>query len=339
MAELRNQLVRPYTGISDVRRVGLPVETCAERVGRFGYVSKQLMLVQAGKMCTIANWEFKAAVGRQLWEAALHWGIWRNRVVELRAHEHLIERQAEGPLYDLFQELLYSQDDVEFATGLYGVILPAYQAALLRYRAQTNPLVDQPTVRAIDHVLLELNEQLAFGQSVLSAIQPPNAPEVVAWREHLTQYLEAAGGIDGTERVRPTFELPTPRSEGDYRIPTSFARDQRFTTSLPKISPYSEEEIPEHLLAKMWVRSQEMTAAELCASVLFEWEDLPYEGYVDLARHCWDETRHSLFVSLPWKGRGFRWSLYQAGWVMPSIRCLRRRKNAIPTLPLRLKAG
>ncbi len=45
----------------------------------------------------------------------------------------------------------------------------------------------------------------------------------------------------------------------------------------------------------MWVRAQEMTAAELCASVLFEWEGLPYEGCVDLARHCWDEARHSLF--------------------------------------------
>lgn len=117
----------------------------------------------------------------------------------------------------------------------------------------------------------------------------------MAWQEHLAAYLQAAGGIDGTEPGRPTYDLPTPRSEGDYRIEPAFARDSRFVTSLPKINPYAEVEIPEHLLAKMWVRSQEMTAAELCATVLFEWEELPYEGYVDLARHCWDETRHSLF--------------------------------------------
>jgi hypothetical protein len=295
MAELRDHLVQPYTGIAGVKRVGLAVEECAERVGRFGYVSKQLMLVQAGKMTAVANWEFKAAVGRQLWESALHWGIWRDRIGELRAHEHLIERHDEGALYDLFQELLHSRDDAEFAVGLYGVILPAYQEALLRYRVETNPLVDQPTVRAVTHVLLDLEGHLAFGQSVLDALTPVDAPELAAWREHLTQYLEAAGGIDGTQKVRPTFELPAPRSDGDYRIAPSFARDQRFQTSLPKISPYSEEEIPEHLLSKMWVRSQEMTAAELCATVLFEWEDLPYEGCVDLARHCWDETRHSLF--------------------------------------------
>jgi hypothetical protein len=295
MADLRDELVQRYTGISDVHRVGLAVEQCAERVGRFGYVSKQLMLVLAGKMAAVANWEFKAAVGRQLWESALHWGIWRERIGELRGHEHLIERHAEGPLYDLFQELLYSQDDAEFAVGLYGVILPAYRDALARYRAQTNPLVDQPTVRAAGHVLLDLDDHLAFGQSVLDALVPAGAPELVAWRQHLEQYLEAAGGVDGTGKVRPTFELPAPRSQGDFRIEPSFARDKRFQTTLPKANPYNEEETWEHLLSKMWVRSQEMTAAELCATVIFEWEDLPYEGYVDLARHCWDETRHSLF--------------------------------------------
>jgi len=295
MAELNDRQVLPYTGITDVKRVGLSVEECAQRVGRFGYIARQLMWVQAGKMTAIANWEFKAALGRHLWESSLHWGIWRDRIAELRGHDHLIDSHAEGPLFDLFQELLYSRTDAEFAIGLYGVILPAYQEALLRYRVQSNPLVDQPTMRAARHVLLDLEEHLAFGQSVLDALQPADAPELTKWQEHLTQYMEAAGGLDGTQATRPTFSLPTPRSEGDYRIEPFFARDQRFTTTLPKANPYNEVEIQEHLLSKMWVRSQEMTAAELCATVLFEWDDLPYEGYVDLARHCWDETRHSLF--------------------------------------------
>ncbi len=304
MAELRNHLVQPYTGIVDVGRVGLAVEECAARVARFGYVSEQLMRVHAGKMTSIANWEFKAAVGHQVWESALHWGIWRNRIGELRAHEHLIDSHNEGPLYDLFQELLRSQDDPEYAVGLYAVILPAYHAALQRYRAETNPLVDQPTVRAIGHVLLDLEQQLAFGQHVLAAIDPAEAPNLMPWQEHLTAYLEAAGGIDGTQPARPTYSLPAPRSDGDFRIAPSFARDSRFTTSLPKISPWDEEAIPDHLLSKMWVRAQEMTAAELCASVLFEWEDLPYTGCVDLARHCWDETRHSLFGQAALEGEG-----------------------------------
>lgn len=304
MAELRDQAVPCFAGIDDVQRLGLAVETCAERVGRFGYVAKQLMWAQAGKMSTVANWEFKAALGRQLWESALHWGIWRDRIGELRGHEHLIERHAEGPLYDLFQELLHARDDAELAVGLYGVVLPAYRTALARYQAETNPLVDQPTVRAVRHVLLDLDDHLAFGQSVLATLTPSGDPDLEAWRSHLQQYLEAAGGVDGTEPIRPTVDLPAPRSQGDYRLPTYFARDSRFQTTLPKSNPYREEETYEHLLSKMWVRSQEMTAAELCATVLFEWDDLPYEGCVDLARHCWDETRHSLFGQAALEAQG-----------------------------------
>ena len=295
MSSLDDQKVKPYTGIEAVQRVGLAVATCAERISRFGFVAKQLMLVEAGKLSSIANWEFKAALGRQLWEAALHWGIWRERIAELRGHEHLIERHAESPLNDLFQELLQSANDTEFAEGLYGVILPTYRAALLRYLEETNPLVDQPTVRSIRHILVDVDEQLAFGQTVLAAIQAADQAATAAWGQHLKLYLEAAGGIDGTGVLRPTFDLPSPRSTENFRIPASFARDQRFSTTLPKINPFAETTDHEALLAKMWVRAQEMTAAELCATVLFEWEELPYEGCLDLARHCWDETRHSLF--------------------------------------------
>jgi hypothetical protein len=295
MAGLQDRLVKPYAGVEAVQRTGISVEQCAERVGRFGFVAKQLMLVQAGKMSSIANWEFKAMLGRQIWESALHWGSWRARIGELRGHEHLLDRHADSPLADLFQELLHSQDDAEFAAGLYGVILPAYRAALARYQDATNPLVDQPTIRIIRHLLVDLDDQLAFGQTVLAAIEPAHCAAVTAWQAHLNQYLAAAGDLDGTGERLPSYQLPPPRSEGDFRIPGDFARDGRFTTTLPKTNPFEGGEVEEPLLSKMWVRSQEMTAAELCATVLFEWEDLPYEGYLDLARHCWDETRHSLF--------------------------------------------
>lgn len=295
MAGLQHDRVKPYTGIEPAQRMGLSVESCAERVARFGFVAKQLMFIQAGKMSSVANWEFKAMLGRQLWESALHWGSWRQRIGELRGHEHLIDRHAEGPLSDLFQELLHSEGDAEFATGLYGVILPAYRSALLRYLDETNPLVDQPTVRLIRHLLFDLDDHLVFGQTVLAAIEPAYRGKVAAWQAHLEHYLAAAGGIDGTSERLPSFQLPPPRSRGDFRIPGDFARDSRFTTTLPKTNPFESGETHNPLLSKMWVRSQEMTAAELCATVLFEWDDLPYEGCLDLARHCWDETRHSLF--------------------------------------------
>ncbi len=295
MTMLYDERVPSYTGITDVARVGLAVEECAARAARFGFVAKQLMRVQAAKMSTVANWEFKAALGRHLWEATLHWGLWRDRIGELRGHEHLIDRQSEGPLDAFFSELLASKDDAELAVGLYAVLLPAYQRALLRYQEETNHLVDQPSIRAIRHILLDLDEQLAFGEQPLAAMPPETQRATAPWQEHLRAYLAAAGDIDGAQPPLPSPQLPPPRSDGDYRIPHTFARDSRFTTTLPKINPFDYADVRQSLLSKMWVRSQEMTAAELCATVLYEWDELPYAGCVDLARHCWDETRHSLF--------------------------------------------
>lgn len=285
--------VLPYTGITDTTRTGMPVDKCARLAGRFGFYSRQLMFVQAGKMPSIANWEFKAMLGRQLWESVVHWGWWRKRVKELRGHDHLIEGHTNDKLGDFFTEMLWSQGDAEFAVALYGVALPAYRAALQRYVERTNPLVDYPTVRLAKHVLLDLDAQIAFGQSVLDALV--NESETAQWRTHLQAYLNAAGGVDGSRPQRPSYELPATRSNGDWRVPREFARDSRFKITIPKTNPYDESSTREALLSKMWVRSQEMTAAELCASVLYEWDGLPYEGCLDIARHCWDEVRHSLF--------------------------------------------
>lgn len=70
------------------------------------------------------------------------------------------------------------------------------------------------------------------------------------------------------------------------------------------------KEIPEHLLSKMWVRSQEMTAAELCATVLFEWDDLPYEGEIVLMPFGYYNVERSRYLKESIHGM----SLVKAAW-------------------------
>ena len=334
------QRVRAYTGLEEVQRIGLPVATCAQRIGRFGFASQQLMFVQAGKMSSVANWEFKAGVARQLYESALHWGTWRDRLVELRGHGHLIEQQADDKLGDFFGELLASEGDAELAVGLYRVVLPAYRSALQRYAAESNALADWASVRALRHVLLDLDAQQEFGESVLAALVGPDdgtvAREAAAWQQHLQAYLDAAGGLDGAQPEVPSYQLPEPRSFEPFRVPGEFKRDERFLTIIPKLDPFPGEDVRDKLLSAMWVLGQEMTAAELCATVLYEWEGLPYEGCRDLARQCWDECRHSLFGQAALEGEGIpleslpSWVGY-AGHTMPQPPVKRYAHLAIAT--------
>src|SRR5262249_36525310 len=143
----------------------------------------------------------------------------------------------------------------------------AYQTALQRYLAESNPLVDYITLRLARQVLLDLDGWLAFGQSALIALGGDSA-EGRDWRDHLARYLAAAGGLDGTQPEQPSFDLPKPRAMHEFRLPTAFARDERFNTTIPKVNPFPASDVPHELLRKMWTRSQEMTAAEMCATVL-----------------------------------------------------------------------
>jgi hypothetical protein len=327
--------VTPYAGLEDVQRTGLPVATCAQRVSRFAFASRQLMLVQAGKMSSVANWEFKAGTARQIYESALHWGAWRDRLVELRGHDHAIEEHEDSKLGDFFAELLQSQDDAEVAIALYRVVLPAYRNALQRYVKETNPLADWATVRLAHHVLVDLDAQQVFGESVLAALLGPGDGGA-AWQQHLQAYLEAAGGLDGSQAEQPSFALPQPRAVEPFRLPGAFRRDERFQTMIPKLDPFPGDDLRDKLLSRMWVLGQEMTAAELCATVLFEWDELPYEGCRDLARQCWDETRHSLFGQAALEAEGIpldslpNWVGY-AGHTMPEPPVKRYAHLAIAT--------
>ena len=135
-----------------------------------------------------------------------------------------------------------------------------------------------PPCATLCHILVDVDTQLEFGESVMAALVRPDDSGAAAWREHLQAYLNAAGGLDGSQEEEPSYQLPKPRAVEPFRLPGDFKRDERFRTIIPKLDPFPGDNVRDELLSKMWVLGQEMTAAELCASVLFEWDDLPFEG-------------------------------------------------------------
>src|SRR5262249_33078619 len=156
-----------------------------------------------------------------------------------------------------------------------------------------NPLIDYPSIRVLRQILVDEQERSTLGNEMLRVLRlaKPDENRTTDWRGHYAAFLAYAGGILGHE-PKPAA-APKPRVDAEYHIKGEFLRDERFKTTLPKVAPAEFE--GDKLRLMMWARSQEMTAAELMASVIFEWDDLPTEAVVDLARHCWDEVRHSLF--------------------------------------------
>lgn len=281
-----------YTGIDNVNKVGMPVDECAGYMARFAAIKQMSCMIFSAHMTHIPEWELKACAGRWLYEDARQFALLEQRLKEMRGSRSAIRKVLDYQLGDLLTEILHSPGTLELFTGMFKVLTPALLEAINIYLEDTQPLVDEPSVYLLKHWKTDEEERLAVGLRGLEVLlQEPGADEKSKdWENHFKAFLSYAGGVPG--RDEPSAR-PTPRACEEYRIDREFRRDGRFKLSLPKVTPKVFE--GDNLNRMRWVRSQEMTAAEMMATVIYEWEDLPTEALVDMARHCWDEVRHSLF--------------------------------------------
>src|SRR5438067_9521634 len=85
-------------------------------------------------------------------------------------------------------------------------------AAVKRYLSDTNPIADHPSYRGLKLIVVEEQEMGDWGRAALDAVLTDSKAEQEsrAWAAHLTAYVAAAGGIDGTSD-KQTENLPRPR--------------------------------------------------------------------------------------------------------------------------------
>lgn len=287
-------LLPTYGGITDVAAVGMPVDECARLMARLAAVKKKGVFIAAARMTGAPEWELTAALGRWMWEDATQFRDLEVRVTELRASKSSVDKVLDYPLGDLLVEILHAPDSLALCVGWFDVLSPAYCEAIRVYLARTQPLVDQPSVRLLQHVLVEEEARLKFGQGFVAALaQCEGRAEARAdWAAHFQTFLTAAQGILGLDALPTDFVRPTPRAGEEYRVSRESVREPWRKTTIPKANPGSLGD--DRMDAMAWGRSQEMAAAEAIAVILSEWDGLPTEAIVDMARHCWDEVRHSL---------------------------------------------
>jgi len=295
----------PYAGIANVTSAGLSVEECAARLSRLASIPRRRLEVFASHLVNAPEWEVKSLLGLWLWEDAENYRALEQRLRELRTHPSAVKKTLSFELGDVLIEILHAPGSLELLSGL-EVLGLAELAAIDRYCAETQPLVDQPSIRLLQRIRTDLAQRqdiLRSSVAVLSVTEN-DRKRSEDWKNHCRAFLSYAGGVLGDES-KPA-NPPSPRASEEFRLKRTFVRDERFRTTLPKNEPKEYE--GDELMCMMWTRSQEMTAAELVASVIVEWEDLPTDALVDLARHCWDEVRHSLFGQAALEAEGVQLS-------------------------------
>jgi len=308
-----------YAGLSHIYNPGLSVAQTITRLERFVYSEQRMLRLLASRIVTVPQRDIKVLLARLQYEDAQHCDAWLARVHELKGQvltknvvdappqsrnsSPTTQTTSQGPGHQASPDeaLTLLFDEAEHLPGCYPflrvmttILKPALLAAYNSYRHTTNHLADYPGLRILRSVEVEEVEHLQLLNLALLDLQP-NAEELQSaeqWENSLSDYLNAAGGIDG---VAPrTAAYPRQASLQPYTIPRQLTRD----STIPRIWDYevpTQEDEESYLHYLLGLHLSEINNAEGLALLLYETPHMPWNICLDIARQCWDKMRHSLF--------------------------------------------
>lgn len=297
----------------------------ASRILKRLYVfERQLMRALAGWFVRTAPVELKFFLAGELWLSSQQADSLRTRVLELRYPRRDVDKKWDADVLAFTHELMKAPDLRRFLAGVYQVALPAFVSALDSYLERADPLDDAPTVYRIRHLKLDAQARIDAAQSQIET-HAPEGDDPAGWIRHIEGMLRAMGGLDGlAQRVPPAADQPF-AGLPDFTLPAAVTRDPRFKPArfhLPHENKFDKagaaawkriEALDKRAAMQVWSaisHFNEIWAAEVPASVLFDLDNQPWEFYLDLARWAWDEARHSYM--------GYR-TLQRWGWDVPAL--------------------
>ncbi len=159
----------------------------AEMVGVFRWMSVTAMETLARWVPTTPEMEVKVLFGRHVWDFAQHADGLGKRAFELRAplHHTLPPTVA---YQDWVGAVVACQSTADRIAAMYDAWCPAMAARYRQYLAHTDPLMDEPTVRLIERMLVDFQRMASERIRLTEALGLQSADFDV--RKHLD--LEAA---------------------------------------------------------------------------------------------------------------------------------------------------
>lgn len=262
-----------------------------KRLQKLEILSSRLL---GGWLPGIEKWELKHRVCFDLWTDAQHSKELRTRLWELRVPSP--DRRIPGDVGSIAEAISRSQTDHEFLEAHYRVLKPAMLECYRALAEGTYQVYDAPTVSILHRIIREKEDQLEWAKTALADFNDgEHLRNARRWRDYIQSVIDHDGGISGTGNANGTDGVPE-SPPATHMSPLPFAearRDKRFKLQFAGLTPPSDEDPEQKRLFQFVNYAHEMQAAETLGSILWEAEGMEWEFYYDLARHCYDEERHS----------------------------------------------
>jgi rubrerythrin len=244
--------------------------------------------------------ELKYLLSQHVWESAGHARFLRERGRELSGFGTGENVRLE--LRQLFSEAVMPADGYVALAGFYRVLKPALLGAYRHYLSATHHLADWPSRKLVEEFIADEERHAREMAAWLGPV------DTTAWIAHLQPALAALGGLLGEQPRSPLptgyvwetsqriYAHPTTCNRGKYPICSSvFSLDPAETPIVRPwlVDPQTDARVI-RLMVYVWLM-MELDAVDYLATVFIDTPDAPFDLHHDLARHLWDESRHSQF--------------------------------------------
>lgn len=239
----------------------------------------------------VANWEAKHQLGLHLWQDLEIARDLRTRLWELRVPKPDRFDQKDL-LTNVARQIASAQHDHEAVAGIYLGLKRSLCTAYRDYLNSAHATWDAPSLPILERACAQHESQIEWAEAYLQKEASSDTTQniITRWSDHVTALLESSGLLTN----RPPSDLPAPPPAYACLLPFPEAkRDRRFKTQLHGFDRPDPEDHDAHAIWQFMNYAMEMQAAETLASVLWEADDMDWEFYYDVARHCYDECRHS----------------------------------------------
>jgi len=313
----------PMAGLCSIREAadpGLSVESCVARLKRYHYAFKRLHEILIARLTAEPIYELKMALSLHAHLCAEHVQVLRARVAEMREPPLGLDVVPDTNLQVFFDEILCSPTTESLLVGIYDKALPALRQALGRHIAETNRMVDHPSVRLCRFALLEVDDMVDYGAKAIACLVDDATRSTLSpWLSSLDQALAAAGGLDGSQ-PRSTSPAQRTYSVKPFVFDPKPQRDERFK------DPYNrgvnaeaflyDPTMPENAKTLMlyFKRLREIDVPEMIASIIHQTSGKPWGYYRDMTRQLWDEARHAMMGEVGFIANGVDWTEARITW-------------------------
>ncbi len=290
----------PHKQIQKIEKIDLADQVNPRVRGRFlknlGNFQTELARVLAGFVPALVVWSQRKQLPALIFRSLRRVQDLRQRGRELGVSFDDMHISGNVPGRELLEKLCHAPDTADVLQGGMVLVHETLVTAIEEYLNDNAGVYDSPSVSLLEADRDELRAQVTWAREAVAILsRDTGAQSDNGFIREIQNLCEGLPALLREHNVRGGALLKTGRQIGalplsEASLPLGF-RHLEFGPESPGANPdYSARS---HYHAVNFL--QEVQAADSCASLLFDAPDMPWDFFLDLSRHMWDESRHAMF--------------------------------------------